>query len=184
MKQSNVFIVFGLGILVLLLVMPQDVTAASALILDDGTSFDISSLPYSADKIARLARLYLAMQGRGLSRLQVQLMLSQALFETGLFTDSPNYNNMDALNNYAGIMGSSRYPARPGSPYAYYPALTDFVGDWLTVLSFNNEPINATGPNDFVARLKENGYFTASSTTYGNGVNTYFDMLNSISNQA
>jgi hypothetical protein len=173
----------GAGILALVLLSNSNSSAtASKIIMDDGTSFDFSELTntYGPDKINRLSRLYMALQNKGLTRLQIQLMIAQALWETGLFTDTPNYNNMDNLNNFAGIGGNSRYSALPGTRYAKYPSLDAFVDDWIYILNFNNEPINATSVTDFVSRLKNNNYFEDSTGNYFYGVSTYYNLLDQI----
>lgn len=167
--KVNPYIVAGVGLLLWLFLS----SAAPG-----SGYFDLSSLIaiYGADKVQRLQNLYQSMQGKGLTNLQIQLMLSQALFETGLFTDSPNYGLMDNNNNFAGIKVNSRYP-NSSNGYAQYPSLDDFVNDWILVLGFNNEPINASGVDDFNARLKENGYYSASQTTYDNGLWKYYNLL-------
>ena len=169
--KNDALIFAGIGILI--------VIALSSFTGSGGGDFDFSSLvaTYGADNVNRLTNLYQAMQGKGLSDLQTRLMLSQALHETGLFTASPNYNLMDNNNNFAGITKNSRYPNSPNA-YADYPDLNTFVNDWVYVLGLNNQPINATGPDDFVTRLQANGYFTDSYATYDNAVNSYYNLLN------
>lgn len=166
--KSDVFLYFGAGILIILLLSGFTGSA--------GYDFSILSATYGADNVQRLINLYNAMQGKGLTDLQTRLMLSQALHETGLFTDNPNYNLTDNNNNFAGITKNSRYPTSPNA-YADYPNLDAFVNDWILVLSMNNQPINATGPDDFVTRLKANGYFTDAYSTYDNAVDGYFNLL-------
>ena len=194
MKSNTWVWIAGIGLLFWLVTSGNTAAAASTLVLADGTTYNFNALlgqsingvTITADLLGRLTKLYLAMQGKGLTALQIQLMLSQALFETGLFTQAPNFHNMDVLNNYAGITGNSRYPAGAGSGYAQYPSLDAFVDDWIGLISSSNDPIDATSVTDFVTRLRENGYYTDSIQNYGNGVATYFNLLNSINsnNQA
>src|SRR5579872_2214337 len=95
-------------------------------------NFDaLSAQGIPQDDIDRLKKLYNALAKTGLSQNQILFCLSQALHETGLFTSYANYNLMDNFNNYAGITGNSRYPAGPGSIYADYPTIDDFVTDWI-----------------------------------------------------
>lgn len=167
--KDNTLLWVGAGILLLLLLSSATTGAGM---------FDFSSLIaiYGADRVQRLQNLYQAMQGKGLTNLQMMLMLSQALFETGLFTESPNYTLMDSNNNFAGIKVNSRYP-NSSNGYAQYPTLDAFVNDWIYVLNFNNQPINATDVDDFNIRLKENGYYGASATTYDTGLWKYYNLL-------
>lgn len=166
--KSNTLLFVAAGVLIIL--------AMSSFTGSNGYDFSTLAATYGADNVQRLINLYNAMQGKGLTDLQTRLMLSQALHETGLFTGSPNYNLMDNNNNFAGITKNSRYPNSPNA-YADYPNLDAFVNDWILILSMNNQPINATGVDDFVTRLKANGYFTDAYSTYDNAVNSYFNLL-------
>ena len=147
--------------------------------LPSNAIFDLSKLDsqYGAQNVQRLTNLYYVVSnsidpttGQALTAVQQQLLLAQALQESGLFTDNPNYKNVDQLNNYAGI-------ARNGD-YVGYPDLKSFVNDWLDILSTNNQPIEAVTVPDFVTRLKANNYFTDNINTYMNNVQTYFNILN------
>jgi len=171
--KSNTLLIVGAGILLLLMLSS----------FSNMSNYDFSALAatYGDDKAQRLSNLAAVLQTKGLSDLQIRLMLSQALHETGLFTDNPNYNLMDNNNNYAGIMKNSRYPNSTNA-YAQYPTLDDFVNDWIVVLSMNNQPINASSPDDFVTRLKNNGYFTDAYATYDNAVNNYYNLISQTTN--
>lgn len=171
--KSNAIIIVAIGVVFLMFLSGN---ASGAGIAEFSGLVDI----YGADKISRLQALYNAMQGKGLTGLQIKMMLSQAMHETGLLTTNPdlaNYNLMDNQNNFAGIRVNSRYPQDPGNGYADYPDLDAFVNDWITILTFNNEPINAYSITDFNTRLKANGYYTDNSQTYGNDLNQYFNLL-------
>lgn len=118
-----------------------------------------------------------------LTTLQQQLMLSQAMQESGLFTAKPNLKLVGTFNNYAGVKAghaNAKYKTT-GSPFAKYPSVTDFVNDWMRVLNFDfgaGAPINATNAKDFVARLNVNQYFGQSDLApYQKNVPYYFDLL-------
>lgn len=99
-------------------------------------------------------------------------MLCQILQETGLFTSNPNYNATDNDLNYAGISS--------GGNLKQYNSISDFVTDYIRVLNLPpNTPIDATSITDFNTRLKANGYYTDSATTYGNNLNAYYNILQS-----
>lgn len=143
--------------------------------------FDLSQLDsqYGAQNVQRLTNLYYVVSNavdpittQPLTAFQQQLLLAQALHESGLFTDNPNYKNVDQLNNYAGITRNGNYVS--------YPDLKSFVTDWLNILAYNNEPIEAVTVPDFVTRLKANNYFTDNINTYMNNVQTYFNLLNNV----
>lgn len=162
------------GVLLLLLLKSNNVNAAgngSGAISQGG--LDLSGLAdtYGAENVQRLASLYNATLNRGLTDQQILEMLSQALHETGLFTDTPNYKNMDSLHNYAGLTDTS------GS-YASYANLSDFVDDWLTFLTKNNNPLGASSLSDFNNRLKANHYYTDNASTYYNALSAYYNLLN------
>ena len=154
--------------------------------------FDLSQFndSYGADNVQRLADLYNVLlsvndpnNNFGLSITQQQLLLSQALLESGLFTSNPNYNLVDNFHNYTGIKGNSQYPAAPGSQYVAYPDIPAYVGDWLRVLSLDRgqgAPLEAITVADFARRLNANGYFTSSPTIYQSNLQSYYNQLNNV----
>lgn len=159
----------GAGALFLVLFLKSNSGASAS------SSFDISSLSgtYGSDNVSRLQNVLNGLAAAGYSGLTLQLMLSQILQETGLFTSNPNYNATDNDNNYAGISS--------GGSLKRYNSISDFVSDYISVLSQSpNYPIQATSVTDFNNRLKANGYYEDSQTTYGNNLATYFNILNQI----
>lgn len=189
MSNSKPVVIIG-GIALLLWLLSKKASGA----VPGGTGgyggfFDFSGLAdqYGQDNVNRLTQLagILAVAtdpntGQPLSQFQQQVMLSQALFESGLFTDVANLNNVDSFHNWTGIKGNSQYPAAPGSMYVDYPDLPSYVDDWMRVLSLElNGPaaLEATSVTDFVNRLKTNDYFEDNLDTYLNGINTYYNLL-------
>lgn len=166
MKGSQTAILIGAGILTFMLFSKT----ASARTYD-GLDLDFLS-KFGADDVQRLQDLADELSTRGLSDQTIKYMLSQALQETGIFTDnSANYNAVDNKHNYAGISYNGQI--------ASYGSIPDFVDDWIRVLSKSpNYPINATSIQDYNSRLKANGYYTDSAATYGNNLNYYFNLLN------
>ncbi|MES2219176.1 MAG: hypothetical protein V4501_12295 [Pseudomonadota bacterium] len=140
-----------------------------------GGSFDLEGLDkYGADNVERLNLVYQELLTRGLSDLQIQLILSQLLHETGLFTNVPNLKNVDQLKNYAGI-------TRNGS-YVKYSNISDFVDDYLHVLDRGSYPLEATSVEDFNSRLVNNHYYTDNWLTYENALKKYFSLLETVKN--
>jgi hypothetical protein len=141
-----------------------------------GNALDLSSLndTENSDAVTAVQNLANVLAANNLTTLQQQLMLSQALFETGLFTDVPNTNAPYNLNNFSGISNSD------GS-LTSFDSIQDFVTDWIRILSKPpGQPINATGVTDFNNRLIQNGYYAlqpANEAAYLAGLNTYFNML-------
>jgi hypothetical protein len=183
-SNSNNWLWIGGGIAVLLLLMSKK-TAGAAPATDTSTAggaFDLSqfSSQYGADNVQRLNNLYAVLLNKGLTSFQIQLLLSQALEESGLF-NTPNLNNIDNFNNFTGIKGNSRYAAAPGSMYVSYPSIDAFVDDWITILNFDfhgaGAPIDAISVADFVRRLNINKYFESSPSVYQANVQYYYDML-------
>lgn len=138
---------------------------------------------YDQDDVNTLQGLYNAIVSYGgLSQQQILFMLSQALVETGLFTDVANYNLIQNYNNYAGIKGPSDggYPAGANG-FAVYPSVNDFVSDWVEYLTKKNNPLGATSLTDFNNRLAANGFYgNDSPTLYLSNLNTWYNLLNSI----
>jgi hypothetical protein len=164
--KVNYLLVGGIGFFVLLLMKANTGSAASS-------TFNLSSFngSYGSNNTARLQNALNALAAQNLSSLQLQMMLAQVLQETGLFTDSPNYNATDNDNNYSGISS--------GGSLKQYGSANDWATDYIRVLSMgNNPPINATNISDFNTYLYANGYYTDSPTTYGNNLTYYFNLLN------
>lgn len=150
-------------------------------------AFDLSSLAdrYGNDAVNALNRLYGALlratdpnTGQPLNTSQMQFMLAQALLESGLFTDSANWNNINH-NNFSGIKAHGSYSAIPGSSlgYANYGSIDDFAEDWLNVLSYNNEPIEASSLVDYNNRLKANNYYESDKNAYLNNLAVYYGLI-------
>lgn len=162
--KNNTLLFVGLGVLALVLI-PNIVSGKGG--------FDLSYLndEYDSNDVQRLQELANELSQRGLSELQIKMMLAQALHETGLFTSLPNYNAMDVKHNYAGISRNGQISA--------YNSLSDFVTDWLRVLSLPGAyPIQANDIVDFNNRLKKNGYYEDDKSVYANRLYGYFNLLN------
>jgi hypothetical protein len=178
MDKRNLVLMASAGVLLLLIL--SSFTGSANMTMD----LSQLSATYGAGNVQRLANLYAVLAsainpdtGQPLTTTQIQFMLAQALQETGLFTESPNYNNVDNFNNYAGITGNSRYAAGQGSLYAAYPSISAFVGDWLGLLTQNNDPLAAASITDFNHRLKMNRYYKDDETIYGNDLQVYYNIL-------
>jgi hypothetical protein len=137
---------------------------------------DLSSLTNSYDPalVQRLQNLQSALSAAGLNSMQIQLMLSQSLLETGLFTSVWNQNATDNLNNWAGISNAD------GSLKSY-ASLSAFVADYIPLLQKGADPIDATSTTDFVNRLYTNCYTGCPPQTpqsqYLANINLYYNML-------
>jgi hypothetical protein len=142
--------------------------------------FDSLATTYGADNVAPIQNLYNILVNSAFTPLQVELLLSQALHETGLFTASPNWDNVNA-NNLAGITPHGSFGTTPSGNYAAYPDLSTFVSDWTgpAVLNKGSFPLQATDVQDFAARLKSNGYFTDNLSTYSADLQQWFNVLQS-----
>lgn len=134
-------------------------------------TYDAQSLAnrYGTDAVNRLNNLYYEYSTRNLSDQQIKFMLSQNLFETGLFTNVANYTLMDQ-NNYAGLTVAS------GS-YASYNSIADFTDAYLTFLTKGSNPLGASSLSDFNSRLQQNHYYTEDPQVYYNGLLTYYNLL-------
>jgi hypothetical protein len=188
-KSDNmVFILGGIAVLAIILFSSSGSGGSSA-----GFIFDFSQLvpTYGQDNVNRLTDLYSSVAqandpntGSLLSNLQIQLMLDQALHESGIFTNVANLNLVDNFHNYTGIKGNSNYPAGAGSSYADYPSIDAFVQDWLRVLNLGAQPIEATSVTDFVNRLASNNYFVPNTGTafnnYLNDMQAYDNLLTGV----
>lgn len=155
----------GGGILALVLISNRGQAA------DVSTPIDVNELSGygSLDDLKRLKSLYTALQDQGLTEYQIQLLLAQALHESGLFTSVANYNNLNK-NNWGGI--------RRNGAYVSYPNVSAFVDDWLNVINrYNSDPLSATSVSDYAHRLKQGGYYEDSESNYYQNLNYYFNLL-------
>jgi len=163
--KPNTILFIGAGVLALLLFSKK----AGATTYD---GIDLSNLnDYGTDDVQRLQNLANELATRGLTDLQIKMMLAQALQETGIFTDSnANYHAVDSYHNYAGISH--------GGTLTAFSSISDFVDDWIRILNFGPaHPIDAANIVDFNSRLKQNGYYTDNINTYGNNLKYYFNLL-------
>jgi hypothetical protein len=165
MNSRTLAYIGGAALLLYLLSQSSSAGAANSTIVDL-SQFDNS---YGADNVQDLQNLLNVLAVNGLTPLQIKMMLSQALQETGLFTNVTNYTAV-GNNNFAGISNSD------GS-LKTYPDIQTFVNEWINILSSRNDPLDATNISDFNTRLYANGYYTDSPTTYGNNLTAYFNLL-------
>jgi hypothetical protein len=169
--KALLLIALGLGVITLLM----GFSSANAVF-----DFDSLASAYGAQNVQPIQNLYGVLSSTGLTSLQIQLLLAQAIHETGLFTGSPNWKNV-GNNNMAGITAHGSFPADSGGVYAVYPDLNSFVNDWLSpaVLDKGYYPLNATNVQDFATRLKNNGYYGDSLANYSADLQKWYNVLQS-----
>lgn len=166
MKKNSSFVWIGAGVLLLLAFSAQSASASTA-----NGDLDLSSLSdtYGADPVNRLNSIYGELLSRGYSTQQILYMLSQILFESGLFTDVANYPLLNQ-NNYAGLTVTS-------GGYAFYPNISAFVDAYENFMTKGADPIGAGSLTDFNNRLVANGYYTENPAIYLNGLQGYYNLL-------
>jgi hypothetical protein len=187
MKSKMTFVYIGSAIALYLLFKSSTASAIPTNNAPEGSSFDLSQLPYSDNSLQALNNLYNALlnasnpdTGAQLSTLQQQFALSQALQETGLFTHSPNWSAIN-VNNFGGIMPNGKYQSGNGTRLANYPDIPTFVNAWLNLLTIRNDPLQASSVSDFIQRLLSNGYIVqADVASYQQGLPQYFNLLTSV----
>lgn len=104
-------------------------------------------------------------------------MLAQVIFESGNFESylSKTHNNFSGIT-YAGQTTGHPTKGEPqpeagGGNYARYDSVKSWYEDYRRILNLGQQkPRQATTPEEFVSRLKQNGYFTAGETEYLNGL--------------
>lgn len=157
------------------------------------TNFAPLIAKYGLERSLKLQFVLQALLGAGFPRQKVLLALSQVMQETGVF--GPNSRVSAEDNNYTGILFINKPAvqknATQGRPfpigesktahYAHFTTPADWANDYIRILNLPpNYPISATSPVDFVSKLKGNGFFTGSETTYANNVSFFYNLLNSI----
>lgn len=166
MKDNTPFILIGAGILVLMLY------SGSASANTANGDLDLSSLQgdYGSDAVNRLNSIYGELLSRGYSTQQIMFMLSQILFESGMFTDSGGNFGLMNQNNYAGL-------TVVGGGYASYPSVSAFVDAYLGFMTKGSDPVDASSLSDFNNRLVQNHYYTENPAVYLNGLQGYYNLL-------
>ena len=153
---------------------------------------------FSSAEALKLLAIQNSLQIAGIKQPQLDFALAQLLFETGKFSKASTVAS--ANNNYSGIKWINKpyqdaekgtlAPAGERLPYEspvnYYAKFRDtnaWAKDFKRILSLKRSannlgaPIKATTPEDFVKRLKLNGYFGGSEAAYLRGVKIYLSKL-------
>ncbi len=149
---------------------------------------------FTSPEALKLLSIQNALQIAGIQQPQLDFALAQLLFETGKFSKASSV--AAANNNYSGIkwINKSYQDAEKGTlapaserlpyetPINYYAKFRDtnaWAKDFKRILSlkrtanYAGSPITATTPEDFVKRLKLNGYFGGSEANYLKGIKIY-----------
>jgi hypothetical protein len=117
----------------------------------------------------------------------IPYLVAQVAYETGDFKSKLLKDH----NNASGIVYTGRASQKnavKGRPlpedgryfYAKFTTLADWAKDYLRVLNLKAKPIQATSPDDFITRLKSNGYFTAPVDQYKKGFDRYLKKYGNI----
>jgi hypothetical protein len=110
----------------------------------------------------------------------IPYLVAQVAYETGDFKSKLLKDH----NNASGIVFTGRASQKnavKGRPlpedgryfYAKFATLNDWAKDYMRVLNLKAKPIQANSPDDFITRLKSNGYFTAPVELYKKGFERY-----------
>jgi hypothetical protein len=110
----------------------------------------------------------------------IPYLVAQVAYETGDFKSKLLKDH----NNASGIVYTGRASQKnavKGRPlpedgryfYAKFATLNDWAKDYMRVLNLKAKPIQATSADDFITRLKSNGYFTAPVELYKKGFDKY-----------
>jgi len=110
----------------------------------------------------------------------IPYLVAQIAYETGDFKSKLLKDH----NNASGIVYTGRASQKnavKGRPLpedgryfnAKFTTLNDWAKDYMRVLSLKAKPLQATSPDDFITRLKSNGYFTAPVELYKKGFDKY-----------
>jgi hypothetical protein len=117
----------------------------------------------------------------------VPFLVAQVAYETGNFKSKllKDHNNASGIvwTGKASQKNATKGRPLPEDPryfYAKFATLQDWARDYIRVLSLKNKPIQATTADDFVARLKANGYFTAPVEQYKKGFMSYLKKYGTI----
>lgn len=133
---------------------------------------------FTDDQKKRFGAVYAALVSVAMPAMLLPVILAQTAFET-------NYYKSNAFlidNNASGIKWINKpyqdatigiQSSEKGSHYAHFTNLTKWAIDLKRILSVNRgagRPIDATTVQDYVHRLKANGYFGSSEAQYLAGI--------------
>jgi flagellum-specific peptidoglycan hydrolase FlgJ len=109
--------------------------------------------------------------------LMVEIIVAQARFESGNFTNSltKNHNNIFSMRHPKIRSTTSLGPlanAEGRTGYASYSSIESATEDFILWLNFTNIPTKLT-TNNYVKLLKAKRYFEASEKHYKKGINYY-----------
>ena len=148
-----------------------------------GQSIDWSAIPDEASSgMADTVDRVLSQKIGGKAK---DFVLAQLRHETGNADLMSNVSKKN--NNYSGITYDERYfpkewkgtarPASEGGNYVKFPTVEDWaeshVNTYLKKDKGAGAPLDADTVEDYVHRLKKNGYFTAPETDYLAGMRHY-----------
>jgi hypothetical protein len=112
--------------------------------------------------------------------LVIPFLVAQVAYETGNFKSKllKDHNNASGIvwTGKASQKNATKGRPLPEAPqyfYAKFDTLKDWARDYIRVLNLRNKPIQAASADDFIQRLKANGYFTAPIEQYRKGFMTY-----------
>lgn len=167
--MGNVAVIAIVGIGLLLMVGATSKAAAAA--QGGFLSFDNLADQYGSQTTSILVSIYNELIIRGYTETQILFMLSQILFESGLFTDVANWRLIQQ-NNFAGL-------TRVSGGYAAYNTISDFVDAYDGFLTKGADPLAASNLSDFNSRLVANHYYTENPAVYYNGLLHNYNVLTS-----
>jgi hypothetical protein len=115
-------------------------------------------------------------------------LVAQVAHETGnfkskLLRDHNNGSGITWINNSKVQKNAKKGRPLPEDPryfYAKFDTLQDWAIDHVRVLNRKSKPIQATNVDDFVSRLKANGYFTAPIEIYKKAVAKFYNQYKNI----
>ena len=111
------------------------------------------------------------------------LMLQVALETGGFKSHVAQVNNMSGIKwNPKGKVVKGEYDSKIVSPegdnYAGFDSLDSWADKYYQIINRGtNKPLDAENIDDFAARLKENGYFTATLASYSNAMKTWLPTI-------
>lgn len=115
-------------------------------------------------------------------------VVAQVAHETGNFKSKllADHNNGSGItfinkpNVQKNAVKGRPLPENPKYFYAKFDTLQDWANDHVRVLKLKSKPIEATNVDDFVNRLKANGYFTAPIELYKKAVTKFYNQYKNL----
>jgi len=115
----------------------------------------------------------------------IPLAISQIAHETAGFTSNVantcnNLSGIKFINNQQKQKATKCTGSPEGNNYAKYANYNDWAADYIRILNIGVKPINSNSIQEFAEKLKQNAYYTDTTSNYIKGLNYWLKQFDQI----